>query len=309
VSKISAPKKESPPAHPSRVVDSASGNGLNESTDAKPFLRWAGGKRYLLNRLLEYCPQKVEGTYYEPFLGAGSLFFALKPGEAMLADANQHLIHCYRTVRDEWELVARCLSELTRQINKDHYYNIRDMYNRGSRSAAQAARFIFLNKTCFNGIFRVNEQGSFNVPYGKKRRPAIPSASELRRVSEILHGATIQSWAFVATLRHPKKGDFIYLDPPYPALNGTSYFAHYTSSRFSNDDQEALAGTVRKLDAKGCLVMMSNADIPAIRKLYRGFSISPIPATRFITCKKKKRVVRELVITNYDVKGTNGGPS
>ena len=152
-----------------------------------PLLRWAGGKTQLLSRLIGFVPPDyADRTYHEPFLGAGALFFALQPPKAVLSDANFHLISCYEHVRDNWTALNRYLSEHAKKTNKPYYYRTRTLYNKSDYSAAQAARFIYLNKTCFNGIFRVNSRGEFNVPYGWKEPPALPSPDLLRRAGKAL---------------------------------------------------------------------------------------------------------------------------
>jgi DNA adenine methylase len=274
-----------------------------------PFLRWAGGKRQLRRILLNFLPPDVGNrTYREPFLGGGSLFFALQPKTAALSDANEHLIKCYEFVRDEPTLVARYLRLHASRDTESYYYRIREEYNDSSFSSAQAARFIYLNKTCFNGIFRVNSKGKFNVPYGRKESPAIPGDDELTIISGILKNASLKASSFEKALEHSSKGDFIYLDPPYPPLNGTAYFTHYTIDRFSVQDQTKLANCVNELDRGRCLFMISNADTPLIRALYRKYKLVSLPVIRYLTCKSVRHKVKELVITNYEVRyacGTN----
>ncbi len=170
-----------------------------------------------------------------------------------------------------------------------------------SDSTAQAARFIYLNKTCFNGIFRVNTSGEFNVPYGWKEPPALPGRRELKSASAALQTAVLSIETFEGSLQKAMKGDFIYLDPPYPPLNGTAYFTHYTMDRFSTRDQERLASCFRALDKLGCAIVVSNADTPSIRKLYKGYEWKSLPVIRVLTCKQRFSV-RELLITNFDVR-------
>lgn len=186
-----------------------------------------------------------------------------------------------------------------RRDSEVYYYRIRAAYNRGAVGAKQAARFIYLNRTCFNGIFRVNLNGDFNVPYGYKNRPTFPNRVQLEAVAKKLKSARLSVRCFRESLRTVGKKAFVYLDPPYPPLNGTAYFTHYTSDRFSETDQEALAAAVERLDARGALFMMSNADTQLIRRLYKRFDIRKIPVTRFVTCSSHKHKVQELVITNY----------
>jgi DNA adenine methylase len=269
--------------------------------NVSPILRWAGGKRQLINKLVQYLPKDVgKRKYHEPFLGAGSLFFRLTSSIAHLADANEHLIETYRWVAKDWKLIARYLGEHKAATCESYYYQVRRRYNRSSFSAAQAARFIYLNKTCFNGIFRVNRAGDFNVPYGWKEPPAIPNAKLLHGISNCLRTAQLTAESFELSLDKVGLGDFVYLDPPYPALNGTSYFTHYTRDRFSDADQEQLATEVGAIHSRGALFLMTNADTPVIRNLYRNFQQVPIPVVRFITCKAKRHVVSELLIRNFN---------
>jgi DNA adenine methylase len=267
-----------------------------------PFLRWAGGKRRLVPFLLKALPSDIGSlTYNEPFVGAGALFLALRPRKARLSDANAHLIDCYSYVCWKPDQIADYLSAHSAKTGKRYYYEVRDKYNRASASAAQAARFIYLNKTCFNGIFRVNVQGEFNVPYGHKNPPLLPSRKELRAASALLKGATLRISDFSTSLAALGKNDFVYLDPPYPPINGTSYFTHYTADRFGERDQEALADSVKALDARGAKFMMSNADTKLIRSLYARFRIIPLTVTRYITCKAIKHRADEVIITNYPI--------
>jgi len=274
-----------------------------EKSMAKPFLKWAGGKRQILRHLLEALPPDVhKRTYREPFLGAGSMFFALNPARAFLSDANGDLILCYEEVRDNPDLVSEYLLIHKRNDCEAYYYRVREEYNRIAEwSAAQSARFIYLNKTCYNGIFRVNSKGLFNVPYGRHEKISLPSREHLRQVSRTLRSKKIFTGFFEKTLEDAQKGDFIYLDPPYPPLNGTSCFNHYIPARFTETDQENLAETFKLLDRKGCLLMMTNGSSERIQELYDAFNVHELSVRRFITCKQMRNIVQELVITNYEV--------
>jgi len=266
----------------------------------EPFLRWAGGKRQLVSQLVELAPgDAASRRYVEPFLGAASLYFALAPKSALLGDANSHLMGCYRAIRDRPRRVAALLRRHATLHSEEHYYRVRSLYNRSGSSAAQAARFIYLNQSCYNGVFRVNKLGKFNVPYGDKDSPNLPSASKLLRIAQQLRGATLVAGDFANTLASVRRGDFVYLDPPYPPLNGTAFFAHYTMDRFSQDDQERLADLVRALHERGCVIMLSNAGVQSVSRLYTGFTFHRLSVTRYVTCKKQKHRVREVVITNY----------
>ena len=267
-----------------------------------PFLRWAGGKQLLLSKLLPYVVEDyATRVYYEPFLGAGALFFSLRPPRAHLSDANKCLVECYNSLRANCNRVAQAVDRLRRQDSVLHYYQTRLRYNRDLRraTATQAARFIYLNRTCFNGIFRVNRSGEFNVPYGHKIEPAFPSFAALLEASRALRNACVTHRDYKTALAEAKRGYFVYLDPPYPPLNGTSYFTHYTAERFGATDQEQLAVAARAADSRGCLFMMTNADTAEIRRLYRGYRIEKLNATRYVTCKERKHKVSELVIRNY----------
>jgi DNA adenine methylase len=270
------------------------------SGQVEPFLRWAGGKRSLVKHLQKFLPSDpLDRVYFEPFLGAGSLFFAMRPKIAVLSDSNKCLIDCYIYVRDCPEVIANYLRKHGIRSSEKYYYEVREKYNCSARSAAQAARFIYLNKTCFNGIFRVNLKGKFNVPYGRKEPPFLPDRKWLRLSSSALKNALIKSATFEEILATANNDDFIYLDPPYPPLNNTSNFTLYTKDRFNIADQKRLAETVYELNARGCLFMMSNADIPLINDFYKKFNRFSLPVTRYITCKSIKHQVNELIITNY----------
>lgn len=267
---------------------------------AKAFLRWVGGKRLLATRLIPYFPQNLNGTrYHEPFAGAANLYFAVGPQSANLSDSNKHLIACYRQIRDNYKKVATYLRKHERSNSKRYYYRVRDLYNQSRTGPAQAARFVYLNQTCFNGVFRVNTSGDFNVPYGDKPNPKFPRTEELALISAKLRTVKLFVSDYEAALNKVGKSEFVYLDPPYPPLNGTAYFTHYTTDRFSTDNQGRLAKAVRKLDKRGARFLMTNADLPMIRELYRGFKISELSVTRYVSCKGVRYRVGELVITNY----------
>ncbi|MDP2863958.1 MAG: Dam family site-specific DNA-(adenine-N6)-methyltransferase [Desulfobacterales bacterium] len=264
------------------------------------FLRWAGGKVHSIDRLITFVPRDYnKGIYWEPFLGGGSMFFSLSPDQAVLSDLNSHLIHCFEMVRDYPDRIYYYLNILQKADSESTYYKIRENYNKLRPSIKQAARFIYLNKTSYNGIFRVNKNGEYNVPYGKKENPAFPSLEHLKEISTKLRKAKLKTSSYEAIIEDVKKGDFIYFDPPYPPLNGTSYFTHYTKERFVENEQVKVADTANKLSNMNCRVMISNADIPLIQNLYKSWHIRTLPVTRWITCKAKRHKVNELVVTNY----------
>jgi DNA adenine methylase len=273
----------------------------NEESDAiaRPFLRWVGGKFNLATRLMDFLPPDIhERTYFEPFLGAGALFFALQHRRAYLSDLNHHLIDCYQVIRERPADVAAALRRHISQDSEKYYYDVRDLYNQSRRGVQRAARFVYLNRTGFNGVFRVNVDGKYNVPYGRKANPRFPTKAELQKIADVLAPVSLHADTYEVALERARRGDFIYLDPPYPPLNGTAYFTHYTAGRFASEDQEKVAAEVRRLDKLGCLLMVSNADTPSIRHLYRGFRINSMNVRRFVSSGKKNSV-NELVITNY----------
>lgn len=270
------------------------------SSGVQPLLRWIGGKQKLVRQLSSRLPDDFDSLeYFEPFLGAASLFFLRVPRPAHLSDLNSHLIECYRRVRDEPHSVANHLERHASKNSREYYYVQRAAYNAGRASAAQAARFIYLNKTCFNGIFRVNRQGAFNVPWGAKDSPSLPDRQALILASEALSQAALEVLDYRDALRTVQRGGFAYIDPPYPAPTNGDSFALYTADRFGLGDHYSLAKAVIELDKRGGRFMMSNADVPIVRELYDGFSVDVLPAIRYVTCKNHKRAVNELVITNY----------
>ena len=271
--------------------------------EIKPFLRWVGGKQNLIKLLINYIPENYnENSYYEPFLGAGSMFFRIIPNKAFLSDSNVHLMNCYKMITEYPNEVYKLLISLLKNDSKNNYYKIRIKYNKNINkySSIQSARFIYLNKACFNGIYRVNKEGFFNVPYGYKKNLSIPTLEYFIDLSSILRKVKLQCFSYEKIFNVAKKEDFIYLDPPYPPLNGSSYFSHYTKERFFSDDQKELAIFAEKLSNKGCNILISNADTEEIRRLYLKWYRKSIDVVRYITCKSKRHRVKELVITNYE---------
>jgi DNA adenine methylase len=266
------------------------------------FLRWIGGKSKIIHKLGQFVPAYFE-RYWEPFLGGASMFFFLKPHFSFLSDSNGELINCYIAARDYPDELSKQLEKHKINHSKEYYYQIRKEYNLGGTKIDQSARFIYLNKACFNGIYRVNRQGEFNVPYGEKINPSIPDNELLRAASYVLRNADlkIRSYDQIINL-DTAENDFIYLDPPYPPLNGTSYFSHYTQERFLFKDQEKLSETANELNKKKCKVMITNADTPIIRQLYKNWKIISIPVIRWVSANGVRYKVNELVIINYETK-------
>jgi DNA adenine methylase len=275
--------------------------GFNKSL--RPFLRWAGGKSRIVKFLAKYVPNDF-GRYWEPFLGSGALFFFLCPRIAYLSDSNGALIDCFNFVKEYPEESYQELERLARNISENDYFFVRTKYNNSESSIAQAARFIYLNKTSFNGIFRVNMKGEYNVPFGHKEHPSFPNLSDLKSASFHLRNAQIENHTFeqLVTNELIAERDFIYLDPPYPPLTLTSNFTHYTAERFQWEDQEKVAEVANNLSRKGCFVMVTNSDIKAIKSLYKGWNHFSLPVVRWVAANGTRLKVNELIITNYSVK-------
>jgi DNA adenine methylase len=231
-----------------------------------PVFKWAGGKRRLLRSLLPYTSH-IPGVYFEPFLGSGALFFALAPARAVLADSNAELINFYVQLQCRPDSVIKELRKF-RNTAAD-YYRIRNKDN-GARSQ-RAARFLYLTTLAFNGIYRLNIKGKFNVPYGQKKHVKVCDSGRLRKAAEILHSAVIKCGDFEETVKGAGKGDLVYFDPPYTVAHGNNGFVKYNSKIFSWKDQVRLASLARKLAGRGCRVVISNADHESIRGLYSGF--------------------------------------
>ena len=264
----------------------------------RPFLKWAGGKSRLIPQYLPYFPKKFT-NYYEPFLGGGAVFFHLQPKSAVLTDINANLINTYCCVRDRVEELITYLNKHELRHNKEYYYDVRSYP--GGTEIERAARLIYLNKTCFNGLYRENSKGEFNVPMGKYKNPRICNADLLRSVSALLKSVTIEQRHFEDVLKYAHSAeDFVYFDPPYFPINDTSYFTSYSRDAFTKDDQIRLREVFAELASKKVKVLLSNSDCEFIRELYSGFKIYPILAARAINSKAKLRgKVAEVLITSY----------
>jgi len=277
-----------------------------KSDPPRPFLKWAGGKTQLLPQFEALYPRAARGRrYLEPFLGSAAVFFQvralLRPRQAVLADGNEELINVYRAIQGSVSKVIRILSEHKRLHSKEHYYLTRSRQPRDLSPTERAARFIYLNKTCFNGLYRVNAGGEFNVPMGRYQAPPILDAGNLRSVARSLKGVELRVAHFHQTLDYARAGDFIYFDPPYHPVSRTSSFTSYTRDSFHPSDQEELAEVFAALSSRGCLVMLSNSDCPFIRRLYAGFAIHTVRARRSINSKADRRGrIPEIVALNYE---------
>ncbi|WOD38200.1 DNA adenine methylase [Nodosilinea sp. E11] len=273
---------------------------ITPSLQPRPFLKWAGGKGRLLSQYEPFLPMAID-TYYEPFLGGGAVFFYLvgRIRRAVLGDINPELVNVYCCVRDDVEALIRHLRHHQRWHSPDYYYHVRQQ--RALPTAIErAARLIYLNKTCYNGLYRENSQGHFNVPVGNYKNPAICDASLLRTASAALQIAEIQTFSFDKLAeRSLSPRDFVYFDPPYHPISSTSSFTGYSRHGFTGADQERLAQLFRTLAAQGQRVMLSNSDCELIRELYRGFTQHPILAARAINSRAGRRgKISELLITS-----------
>lgn len=269
---------------------------------ARPFLKWAGGKGQLLEQFAPYFP-KTYDRYLEPFVGSAAVFFHLQPKRALLADINADLVNCYTCIRDNVDAVIRELRQHKAKHSADRYYEVRGWESAELEPAENAARIIYLNKTCFNGLYRVNGKGKFNVPIGSYTHPTILDEGNLRAVSQVLQDIEIHNLAFdVFCRKFAKKGDFIYFDPPYQPLSKTSSFTGYTKDSFCLKDQERLRDLFDELHARGCKLMLSNSWCPEIAQLYKryGNTSYEVLAKRAINCQGARRsAIKEFVILNY----------
>ena len=271
--------------------------------EATPFLKWVGGKGKLARQLSLLYPPGVElMRHVEPFMGGGALFFARSPKRALLCDINRDLVLTYCAVRDEVELVLRHLRQLAKTHGEETYYQARERYNARAHAstAERAALFIYLNKTCFNGLYRVNKSGHYNVPMGRYAKPAIADEVTLQAASARLARADIRCTPFESLVAEARPGDFVYMDPPYEPVSRTANFTAYAQDGFTQADQTRLRDIYRELDRRGSKLMLSNSDAPFIRELYRGYQIDEVFAARAVSCDPLKRgQVTEIVVRNY----------
>jgi|SRR2546423_12171943 len=256
----------------------------NPGVKGEPLFRWPGGKRALLKHLLPLLP-KAFNRYYEPFFGGGAVFFALRPKMAVLSDTNPDLINCYIQVRDRPNEVIAHLSKL--KNTEQDYYRIRDKVP--TDAVAKASRLIYLAALSFNGIYRLNSSGTFNVPYGYRThlRPCDPA--KIKAVSQSLFSAKLHPHDFEIAVEDAKKGDLIYVDPPYTVAHGNNGFLKYNAKIFSWSDQIRLATLVKNLAKRGCYVVISNADHPSIHGLYKGFKLKKVERASIIAASADNR--------------------
>ncbi len=266
-----------------------------------PIVKWVGGKRQLMFKLLKNMP-KSYNRYFEPFIGGGALFFELQPKNGYISDMNEELINLYTVVRDNVYVLIDDLSK--HKISKEYFLKIRNLdrtekYNSLS-DVKKASRFIYLNRTCFNGMYRVNSQGQFNVPFGNYKNPKIVDAENLINCSKLLKNTEICCTDFSEVLTKVQKGDFIYFDPPYVPLNETSSFTSYTKYGFDIDMQFKLRDICDELNSMGVMFMLSNSDTKLVNELYSNYEIKKVFASRAINANPNGRSkITEVLVRNY----------
>ncbi|MFT4309045.1 MAG: DNA adenine methylase [Candidatus Woesearchaeota archaeon] len=270
------------------------------------FVKWAGGKGQLLSQFEPLFPKSFN-RYFEPFVGSGAVFFYVKekysPKEAVISDINDELITAYKVIRDDVEsLILELKQHKDYHVSegKSYYLKIREKDHNLLSDVEKAARFIYLNKTCFNGLYRVNSKGKFNVPMGDYKNPDIIQEDKLRAISMLIKNTDIRLMPFENIVNLAEKGDFVYFDPPYYPITKGKNFTSYTKDVFMEEEQTKLFEIFRELDKKGCLVMKSNSDTDFIKSLYKDYNIRIVQASRSINSDASKRgKVNEVVITNY----------
>lgn len=270
-----------------------------------PFIKWAGGKRQLLDRISERMPQKYD-NYYEPFIGGGAVLFEFLPENAVINDINKSLVNAYKIIRNEPQAFIKAVKKLDSDMwedGKEYYYSLREHYNdklmKEEYDIELAALFVFINKHCFNGLYRVNGKGLFNVPYNNSRRESIDESSILD-ISSYLKKIKILNGDFQEACRDAKAGDFVFFDSPYAPLNPTS-FESYTKEGFDIESHERLAALYDELTVKGCYCMLTNHNTEFINNLYggKGYKIDVVSVKRLINSDATKRTGEEVIICNY----------
>lgn len=271
-------------------------------SETYPIVKWVGGKRQLMFELIKNMP-KSYNRYFEPFIGGGALFFELQPDRAYISDMNEELINLYSIVRDN---VYELIEDLSRyEVSKEYFLKIRNI-DRTEKYAElsdieRASRFIYLNRTCFNGMYRVNSKGEFNVPFGHYKNPRIIDENNLLNCSELLKKTEIKCADFSEILTKVKKGDLVYFDPPYVPLNETSSFTSYTKDGFDINMQFKLRDVCDELDNKGVKFMLSNSDTKLANELYANYEIKKVFASRQINANADGRgKITEVLVRNYD---------
>lgn len=265
---------------------------------SKPFLKWAGGKRWLTKSYPEVL-WKQHNRYFEPFLGSGAVFFYMRPKEGLISDLNKDLINCYQCIRDDWKAVQDMLMEHSRLHDDDYYYDVRGRVE--NDRYARAAQFVYLNRTCWNGLYRVNRQGVFNVPRGTKDSVILPD-DDFKAVSEALGYVDIRCSDFEETIELAGAGDLVFIDPPYTVMHNKNGFVKYNEKIFSWGDQVRLRNIAVNASARGAKVLITNANHESVRELYgrAGFDISERTRASLISGKSGSRGKQsEIIISNY----------
>ena len=271
---------------------------------AAPVVKWVGGKRQLLPQILPLIPKRMT-AYCEPFLGGGAVLFALQPRRALVNDLNQDLITVYRVIREDADAL---IDHLSRHENTpEYFYRIRDLDRDKDAYAAlsdveKASRLLYLNKTCYNGLFRVNASGAFNSPYGHYRRPNIVNEQTIRGVSRYFNTCDITFFSgdFAAVLEQVPKGGFVYLDPPYDPVSDTASFTGYNKGGFGREEQVRLKECCDALTARGVKFLLSNSATPFIRELYGSYRVSIVQARRAVNSVASRRgAIEEVLVRNY----------
>jgi DNA adenine methylase len=251
-----------------------------------PFLKWAGGKRWLVESAPDLFSLKYR-NYIEPFLGAGSVFFHVKPERAILSDSNKELIACYDAIRNDWKLVLKHLKRHRKDHSKDYYYELRSFKPRSP--ATQAARFIYLNRTCFNGLYRVNRNGEFNVPKGT-RDSVILDTDDFKTISLALQNVSLVACDFEKSIKQARCGDLVFADPPYTVRHNNNAFIKYNENLFSWDDQVRLAECLKDAASRGVKIIATNANHASIVELYKNiFTLSPVSRKSNISANRTFR--------------------
>lgn len=275
------------------------------NSSVAPFVKWAGGKRQLIPQIRERMPEKYN-DYYEPFVGGGAVIFDLLPANALINDINKALINTYRIICNESDAFLKEVNRLDNDMwedGKKYYYSIREHYNdklmRSEYDVELAALFVFINKHCFNGLYRVNGKGLFNVPYNNSRRVSVDE-DVIIATSEYLRGVTIIDGDFEQACKNAKKGDFVFIDSPYAPLNPTS-FESYTKEGFDIESHKRLAKLYDELTARGCYCMLMNHNTELINELYgnKDYKIDVVSVKRMINSDASNRVGEEVIICNY----------
>lgn len=272
---------------------------INTSTKqkmtAKPILKWAGGKTQLLSELISRMPKEYN-KYIEPFFGGGALFFYTQPDTAILADINPDLVNLYKTVASDPKNVIDILK--TFENTEEFFYNIRSLDTQTLSREMQAARTIYLNKTCFNGLYRVNKKGQFNTPYGRYKNPNIINEEGILAVSGVLRNTTFENFSYKQTLlKHVEQGDFIFLDPPYLPIGKYEDFKRYTKEGFYEEDHRELAEEVKRLSEMGCHVILTNSNSPLVYDLYSDFDITVVQTKRYVNSQGSKRTGEDVIVS------------